>query len=50
MKDILIKLIDKVFEFKVLIVILVVIGALKYEWAILFLGVATDAVLKFISN
>lgn len=50
MKDIFLKLIDKVFDFKVLIVLLVVLGFLKYEWAVLFLGVATDTVLKFIGK
>ena len=50
MKDILLKLIDKVFDFKVLIVLLVVLGYLKYEWAAVFLGVATKAVLKFIGS
>lgn len=47
MKDIFLKLIDKVFDFKTLIVLLVVLGILKFEQAVLFLSVATDAVLKF---
>lgn len=46
MKDIFVALINKVFDFKVLIVLLVVVGALKYEWAMSFLGVVTDAALK----
>ena len=50
MKDIVIELIRKVFDFKTLIVLLVVLGFLKYEWAVLFLGVATETVLKFIGK
>lgn len=50
MKDIIIELIRKVFDYKVLIVLLVVLGFLEYEWAVLFLGVATDTVLKFIGQ
>ncbi len=50
MKDVVIELIKKVFDFKTLVVLLVVLGFLKYEWAVLFLGVATDTVLKFIGR
>ncbi len=48
MKEIVIELIKKVFDFKTLIVLLVVVGALKYEWAVVFLGLATDSVLDFV--
>ncbi len=49
MKDVFIKLIDKVFDFKVLIVILVVLGVLKHEEAIVYIGLATEALSKIVN-
>jgi len=48
MKDIILELIKRVFDFKVLIVLLVVLGLLQYDQAIVFLGVVTETVLNFI--
>lgn len=50
MKDVIVELIRKVFDFKTMIIILVVIGVLSYEQALVLLGVVTDTVLKFIGN
>ncbi len=50
MKEVLTALINKLFDFKTLVIILVVLGFLKYEQAIMLLGVMTDTVSKFIGG